>query len=86
MENMVTGVCAIVIAVICILGVFSDFKDTAAQRVALGLGCVASAGIANDIFAGRQLPGAVDVLIWCLAVHCVEAARKFWRLKHGKPS
>ena len=86
MENMVTGVCAIVIAVICILGVFSDFKDTVAQRVALGLGCVASAGIANDIFSGRQLPGAVDVLIWCLAVHCFEAARKFWRLKHGKPS
>lgn len=86
MENMVTGVCAIVVAVICILGVFSDFKDTAAQRVALGLGCVASVGVASHVFSGKQLPGAVDVMIWCLAVHCFEAARKFWRLKHGKPS
>ena len=86
MELMVTGVCAIVIAVVCVLGVFSEFKDTTAQRVALGLGCVASVGVANEVFSGRQVSGSVEVLLWCLAVHCFEAARKFWRLKRETPS
>lgn len=81
MDNLITGLCAVVIAIICVLGVFSDFKDTAIQRIALGLGCVAASGVAVQCFENKPLPGSIDVLIWCLAAHCVEAARKFWKAR-----
>jgi hypothetical protein len=81
MENMVTGVCALIVAIVCILGVFSDFKDTTVQRVALGFGCVASTGVAFDVLRGYNFPGSIDLLMWCLAAHCIEAARKFWKAK-----
>lgn len=79
-ENWLTIASALVVALVCIGGVFSDFKDTVAQRIALGVGCVAATGVAFHCWSGGQLHGSVDLLLWALAVHCFEAARKFWKV------
>lgn len=86
MENWLTIASALVVALVCIGGVFSDFKDTAVQRVALAVGCVSFTGIAYHCYNGGELPGTVDLALWALAVHCFEAARKFFRDKHANPS
>ena len=80
----VTFVAAVIIAVVCVLGVFSDFKDTFVQRIALGFGCVAASAIAFDCWNGLRIPGHIDLLLWCLAAHCVEAARKFLNAKRPR--
>ena len=82
MENWLTIASALVVALVCIGGVFSDFKDTAAQRVALGVGCISATGIAWHCWHDGELPGTVQLFLWALAVHCIEAARKFRKMKN----
>ena len=86
MEHWLTIASSLVVALVCIGGVFSDFKDTAAQRVALGVGCISATGIAWHCWNDGELPGTVQLFLWALAVHCIEAARKFRKMTNEPTS
>lgn len=80
-ENVIYMAALLVIALSCLLGVFTQqFDDNLLQRMGLAMACIgATAGFVETFIAGLMVDNIRCLVTYGVAVMCVATVWKFWR-------